>query len=69
VLGAFAVIVKPGHVQDMADEISRQGQADLAALGRKLLRHSRWTLDAAHTPGQEMVWPCQYQRAKLFSGF
>jgi 2,4-dienoyl-CoA reductase-like NADH-dependent reductase (Old Yellow Enzyme family) len=60
---AVGLITTPAQ----ADEIIRQGQADLAALGRELLRHPHWTLDAAHALGQEMVWPRQYRRAKLFS--
>jgi 2,4-dienoyl-CoA reductase-like NADH-dependent reductase (Old Yellow Enzyme family) len=62
---AVGLITTPAQ----ADEIISQGQADLAALGRELLRHPHWTLDAAHALGQEMVWPRQYQRAKPSSNF
>jgi 2,4-dienoyl-CoA reductase-like NADH-dependent reductase (Old Yellow Enzyme family) len=50
---------------EMADGIVREGQADLVALGRELLRHPYWPLDAAAALGQEMDWPRQYRRAKL----
>ena len=50
---------------EMADGIVREGQADLVALGRELLRHPYWPLDAAAALGQEMEWPRQYRRAKL----
>ena len=48
----------------MAEEIVREGQADLVALGRELLRHPHWTLDAAHTLDQEITWPRPYKRAR-----
>jgi 2,4-dienoyl-CoA reductase-like NADH-dependent reductase (Old Yellow Enzyme family) len=50
---------------EQADGIVRQGQADLVALGRELLRHPYWPLDAAHALGQEIEWPRQYRQAKL----
>jgi len=50
---------------EMADGIVREGQADLVALGRELLRHPYWPLDAAAALGQEMDWPRQYRRAKV----
>ena len=49
----------------LADEIVREGQADLVMLGRELLRHPHWPLDAAAELGEEFVWPRQYERAKL----
>ena len=58
---AVGLITTPGQ----ADEIVRQGQADLVALGRELLRHPFWVLDAAGALGQEIAWPRQYRRAKL----
>lgn len=48
---------------ELADEIVRNGRADLVALGRELLRHPYWPLDAARTLGHEIPWPRQYQRA------
>jgi 2,4-dienoyl-CoA reductase-like NADH-dependent reductase (Old Yellow Enzyme family) len=50
---------------EMADEIVRNGRADLVALGRELLRHPYWPLDAARTLGHHIPWPRQYQRARL----
>lgn len=50
---------------EMADSLVRNGQADLVALGRELLRHPYWALDAARVLGQDVAWPRQYQRAKL----
>ncbi len=49
---------------EMAEEIVQNGRADLVALGRELLRHPHWALDAARALGVDWVWPTQYQRAK-----
>jgi 2,4-dienoyl-CoA reductase-like NADH-dependent reductase (Old Yellow Enzyme family) len=48
----------------MADEIVRNGRADLVALGRELLRHPYWALDAARILRQDIAWPTQYERAR-----
>ena len=40
------------------------GRADLVVLGRELLRHPYWPLDAAKTLGADVAWPHQYERAK-----
>jgi NADPH2 dehydrogenase len=50
---------------EMADEIVRNGRADLVALGRELLRHPYWPLDAARILGHRVAWPRQYRRARL----
>jgi 2,4-dienoyl-CoA reductase-like NADH-dependent reductase (Old Yellow Enzyme family) len=50
---------------ELADEIIRNGRADLVALGRELLRHPYWPLDAARILGHEITWPRQYRRARL----
>lgn len=50
---------------ELADEIVRNGRAELVALGRELLRHPYWALDAARKLGQEIDWPKQYRRARL----
>ena len=50
---------------ELADEIVRNGRADLVALGRELLRHPYWPLDAAPTLVHEIAWPRQYRRARL----
>lgn len=57
---AVGLITEPRQ----AEEIVRQGQADLVALGRELLRHPYWPLDAAALLDQEIAWPRQYRRAK-----
>jgi 2,4-dienoyl-CoA reductase-like NADH-dependent reductase (Old Yellow Enzyme family) len=50
---------------ELADEIVRNGRADMVALGRELLRHPNWPLDAARALGHKIDWPRQYQRARL----
>ncbi len=49
---------------ELADEAIRNGRADLIALGRELLRHPTWPLEAAHRLGQDIEWPEQYRRAR-----
>jgi NADPH2 dehydrogenase len=51
---------------ELADEIIRNGRADLVALGRELLRHPYWPLHAARELGVDLPWPVQYERAKRF---
>lgn len=57
---AVGIITSP----DMADEIIRNGRADLVALGRELLREPYWPLSAASVLGVDVEWPVQYRRAK-----
>jgi 2,4-dienoyl-CoA reductase-like NADH-dependent reductase (Old Yellow Enzyme family) len=49
---------------EMAEEIVRNGRADVVALGRELLRNPYWPLNAARVLGRDVAWPKQYQRAK-----
>jgi len=49
---------------ELADEIVRNGRADLVALGRELLRHPYWPLEAARALGHDIDWPRQYRRAR-----
>jgi len=49
---------------ELAEEIVRNGRADLVAMGRELLRSPYWPLQAARVLGAEIAWPKQYQRAK-----
>jgi NADPH2 dehydrogenase len=49
---------------ELADEIVRNGRADLVAMGRELLRNPNWPLQAARTLGHDVAWPRQYQRAR-----
>jgi 2,4-dienoyl-CoA reductase-like NADH-dependent reductase (Old Yellow Enzyme family) len=46
-----------------ADQIIRNGQADLVLLAREFLRDPYWPLHAAEHLGAEMTWPAQYLRA------
>lgn len=50
---------------DMAEEILKDGKADLIALGRELLRNPYWPLYAAHNLKQNIDWPKQYLRARF----
>jgi 2,4-dienoyl-CoA reductase-like NADH-dependent reductase (Old Yellow Enzyme family) len=58
--GAVGLITTP----EFADAIIRNEWADLVILGRELLRHPYWPLDAAHVLGQEVTWPDQYRTAR-----
>lgn len=49
---------------ELADEIVRNGRADLVALGRELLRNPYWPLEAARILGRDVAWPRQYLRAR-----
>jgi 2,4-dienoyl-CoA reductase-like NADH-dependent reductase (Old Yellow Enzyme family) len=49
---------------EQADAIIREGQADLIALARELLRDPYWPLHAARSLGHDIKWPDQYERAK-----
>ncbi len=46
-----------------ADQIIRNGQADLVLLARELLRDPYWPLHAANELKQPTTWPTQYLRA------
>jgi len=54
-------ITEPTH----ADALIRNGRADLVALGREMLRHPHWPLEAAHELGAEVEWPVQYRRGQF----
>jgi 2,4-dienoyl-CoA reductase-like NADH-dependent reductase (Old Yellow Enzyme family) len=47
----------------MAEDIVRNGQADVVLLGRELLRNPYWALHAAKELGQPSPVPPQYLRA------
>ena len=47
----------------MAEEILRNGRAELVYLGRELLRNPYWPLQAAPMVRDEIQWPKQYKRA------
>jgi 2,4-dienoyl-CoA reductase-like NADH-dependent reductase (Old Yellow Enzyme family) len=47
-----------------ADQIIRNGDADLVVMARELLRDPYWPLHAASAVHQDAEWPQQYARAK-----
>ena len=49
---------------ELADEIVRNGRADMVAMGRELLRNPTWPLHAARALGHDIAWPKQYLRAR-----
>lgn len=57
--GAVGMITAP----EQADQIIRNGDADLVFLARELLRDPYWPLRAAKELGQTMSWPAQYLRS------
>lgn len=42
----------------------RASATDLVVLGRELLRHPYWPLDAARVLGYDITWPEPYRRAR-----
>jgi 2,4-dienoyl-CoA reductase-like NADH-dependent reductase (Old Yellow Enzyme family) len=58
--GAVGMITEPMQ----ADQIIRNGEADLVIMAREFLRDPYWPLHAAATLHQEISWPLQYERAK-----
>lgn len=48
---------------EQAEEILRDGKADLVLLARQELRDPYWPLHAARKLGAEIAWPVQYARA------
>src|SRR6185437_3042245 len=49
---------------EQADNIMRQGQADLVIMAREFLRDPYFPLRAAHQLDHDVKWPVQYSRAK-----
>jgi 2,4-dienoyl-CoA reductase-like NADH-dependent reductase (Old Yellow Enzyme family) len=56
---AVGLITDPAQ----ADQIIRNGQADIVLLAREMLRDPYWPLRAARELGQPISWPAQYLRA------
>jgi 2,4-dienoyl-CoA reductase-like NADH-dependent reductase (Old Yellow Enzyme family) len=56
---AVGMITAPAQ----ADQIIRNGDADIVLLAREMLRDPYWPLTAARELGQAMPWPAQYLRA------
>ena len=57
--GAVGMITSPAQ----ADQIIRNGQADLVLLAREMLRDPYWPLHAARKLGHVVPWPVQYVRS------
>ncbi|ACM57690.1 NADH:flavin oxidoreductase/NADH oxidase [Halorubrum lacusprofundi] len=60
-VAAVGGITEPTH----ADALVRNERADLVALGREMLRHPYWPLEAAHELGADVAWPVQYRRGQF----
>jgi len=58
--GAVGLITAPGQ----ADQVVRNGEADVVLLARQFLREPTFPQRAARDLGAEIVWPNQYLRAK-----
>lgn len=56
---AVGMITEPAQ----ADQIIRNGEADVAVLAREMLRDPYWPLHAAAALGETASWPKQYLRA------
>ena len=50
---------------EQAEHILRTGQADAVFLARELLRDPYWPLHAAKVLRTDVIWPVQYERAKM----
>jgi 2,4-dienoyl-CoA reductase-like NADH-dependent reductase (Old Yellow Enzyme family) len=63
--GAGIATAAVGLISDpmQADEVIRNGRADLVLLGRELLRDPYWPLHAAKALGKTAPTPVQYERA------
>jgi 2,4-dienoyl-CoA reductase-like NADH-dependent reductase (Old Yellow Enzyme family) len=48
---------------NQANQIVREGQADMVFLARQMLRNPYWPLHAARELGVKIAWPDQYARA------
>ncbi|HEX2187812.1 MAG TPA: NADH:flavin oxidoreductase/NADH oxidase [Longimicrobiaceae bacterium] len=63
--GAGIATAAVGLITDpkQADDIVREGRAEMVFLARQLLRDPYWPLHAARHLGAEPEWPVQYHRA------
>lgn len=63
--GAGVTTASVGLITDaaQAEQIVRDGDADMVLLARELLRQPHWPLLAAHALGAPVSWPEQYERA------
>lgn len=60
ITGAVGLIFEPKQAEDILEN----DEADLIFLGRELLRHPYFVLDAAKELGVDLKWLPQYERAK-----
>ncbi|MGZ0747103.1 NADH:flavin oxidoreductase/NADH oxidase [Haloparvum sp. AD34] len=60
-VAAVGKITDPTH----ADSLVRNERTDLVALGREMLRHPYWALEAAHELDADVEWPPQYRRGRF----
>ncbi len=60
-------VIAGGLILDphMAEEILQNNRADLIFIGRQLLRNPYWPLYADQELSNTIMWPRQYERAKL----
>jgi 2,4-dienoyl-CoA reductase-like NADH-dependent reductase (Old Yellow Enzyme family) len=58
--GAVGMITEPHQ----AEQILREGSADIVLLAREMLRDPYWPFHAALELGVDVPWPDQYLRAK-----
>jgi 2,4-dienoyl-CoA reductase-like NADH-dependent reductase (Old Yellow Enzyme family) len=59
--GAVGLITEPEY----AEQILREGDADVVFIARESLRNPHWPLQAAQALHVDAEWPSQYFRAKL----
>ncbi|MGQ4556181.1 oxidoreductase [Halobellus sp. GM3] len=60
-VGAVGKITEP----EQADQLIRNGRADLVLLAREHLRNPYFTLEAAHELGVDVEWPTPYERGRF----
>jgi 2,4-dienoyl-CoA reductase-like NADH-dependent reductase (Old Yellow Enzyme family) len=60
-VGAVGGITAP----QQADQVIRNGRADLVLVGREHLRNPYFALEAAHELGVDIEWPKQYRRGRF----
>ncbi|MBB6645348.1 hypothetical protein H5V44_03385 [Halobellus sp. MBLA0160] len=60
-VGAVGGITAPRQ----ADQVIRNGRADLVLVGRERLRNPYFALEAAHELGVDVAWPKQYRRGRV----
>ncbi|ADQ67767.1 NADH:flavin oxidoreductase [Halogeometricum borinquense DSM 11551] len=60
-VGTVGKITEP----EQADQIIRNGSADIAAVGREHLRNPYFSLEAAHELDEDVSWPVQYRRGRF----